>query len=133
MAERLRAEPGTFGLVSGVGMHMTKHVYAVWSTTAGAVVPPDPASLSAAVAADLEVAPIVDTFSGPATVATYSVLHGRDGSPEWGALVCDIEGGGRCYARLEDAAALASAESEELVGATVQLTTDDQGVNRAQV
>jgi acetyl-CoA C-acetyltransferase len=133
MAERLRAQPGSYGLVSGVGMHMTKHVYAVWSTEPGLVQPPDDEAVAAAVAADLEVAPLVDTHTGDATVATFSVLHGRDGSPEWGALVCDVEGGARCYARLEDPVALAAAESEELIGRTVHLTTDDQGVNRAQV
>jgi len=133
MAERLRADPGSYGLVSGVGMHMTKHVYAVWSTEPGPVRPPDTAAVAAAVAADLEVAPLVDTFSGAATVATFSVLHGRDGSPEWGALVCDVEGGGRCYARLEDSAVLWAAEHEELIGRSVRLETDDQGVNRAHL
>jgi acetyl-CoA C-acetyltransferase len=133
IAERLRAEPGSYGLVSGVGMHMTKHVYAVWSTEPGVVRPPDQAAVSAAVAADLEVAPIVDRHDGEATVATYSVLHGRDGGPEWGALVCDLDGGGRCYARLDDADALAAAEAEEFIGTTVHLTTDGEGVNRARV
>src|SRR5207237_2507797 len=30
MAERLRTDPGSLGMVSGVGMHMSKHVYAVY-------------------------------------------------------------------------------------------------------
>ena len=32
MAETLRADPGSCGIVSGVGMHMQKHAYGVWST-----------------------------------------------------------------------------------------------------
>ncbi|MBV8161416.1 MAG: acetyl-CoA synthetase, partial [Acidimicrobiia bacterium] len=32
MAERLRRDPGSLGMVSGVGMHMTKHVYAAYSS-----------------------------------------------------------------------------------------------------
>ncbi len=33
MAESLRADPGSYGMVSGVGMHMQKHAFGVWSTT----------------------------------------------------------------------------------------------------
>ena len=36
MAERLRGDPGSYGVVSGVGMHMQKHAYGVWSTEPGA-------------------------------------------------------------------------------------------------
>ena len=32
MAESLRADPGSYGLASGVGMHMQKHAFGVWST-----------------------------------------------------------------------------------------------------
>jgi acetyl-CoA C-acetyltransferase len=135
IAERLRTDPSGYGLVSGVGMHMTKHVAAVWSATPGdrPPVPPDPAVMQAAVESDLERARIEDRHDGEATVATYSVLHGRDGDPQWGALVCDLATGARCYARLEDTDALAASETEELIGRTVQLETDDNGVNRARV
>ena len=55
---------------------------------------------------------IVGAPEGKATVAAYSVLHGRDGSPERALLVCDLPPGGRCYALLDGgAAALAGAES----------------------
>jgi len=77
--------------------------------------------------------PLVPRADGEATVATYSVLHGRDGAPEWGALVCDLPGGARCYARLEDADALVEAEKTELVGRTVHLDPDEKGVNRAHL
>ena len=35
MADTLLADPGALGLVSGVGMHMQKHVFATYSTNAG--------------------------------------------------------------------------------------------------
>ena len=35
MAEALRRDPGSYGMVSGVGMHMQKHAYGVWSTAPG--------------------------------------------------------------------------------------------------
>ena len=36
MVERLRSSPEALGLVSGVGMHMTKHVFGVYRATPGA-------------------------------------------------------------------------------------------------
>jgi acetyl-CoA C-acetyltransferase len=136
MAERLRADPGSYGLTSGVGMHMTKHAYGLWSASPGPVAPPDPEAAARELTADLEVVPITDAVGAPgvdATVAAYTVLHGRAGSPEWGALVCDLPDGSRCYARLDDAAALDGAEREELVGRTVRLSPEEGGVNLAHV
>ncbi len=40
MVERLRADDGAFGLVSGVGMHMTKHAFGVYSSRPGPLAPP---------------------------------------------------------------------------------------------
>ena len=131
MAERLRSDPGACGLVSGVGMHMCKHVAAVWSTTPGAAEVAGPGGLQSQVDATLELAPILETAEGTATVAAYSVLHGRDGEPEWGALVCDLPGGARCYARLHDRDALVEAEQTELVGRPVRLADAGAGVNLA--
>ena len=111
MAETLRADPGSCGIVSGVGMHMQKHAYGVWSTKppgggraaggaggaggAGAVggadgVVSDPAPYVAAA----EPVPIVGSPEGTAVVATYTVLHGRDREPERALLVCDLPEGG---------------------------------------
>jgi acetyl-CoA C-acetyltransferase len=66
---------------------------------------------------------------GLATVATYSVVHHRDGSRAWGLAVCDLPDGQRCYARVEDADLLADMEANEWVGATVDLVSDGT-VNR---
>ncbi len=131
MARRLRAHPGSYGLVSGVGMHMTKHVYGLWSTEPGNLARPNLSALQAQVDRRTEIAPIHTTYEGPATVATYSVLHGRDGEPQWAALVCDLPDEGRCYARLEDPDTLSAAEAHELVGARVVLEPAARGVNRA--
>jgi acetyl-CoA C-acetyltransferase len=123
MTETLRADPGACGVTSGVGMHMQKHAYGVWSTEPGAGVVEDPEPYAAVE----ETVGIVGSPSGPATVATYSVLHGRDGTPERALLVCDLPEGGRCYAQLEGGPeALAEAETYELVGRRVTLTPKDQ-------
>jgi len=120
MADVLRDDPGSYGLVSGVGMHMTKHVFGLYSTEPGPVTPPQQADVQAGLDLDAAV-PLIDRHDGEATVAAYSVVHGRDGDPEWAVLVCDVPGG-RTYARLRDDHAMFEAEAVELVGATVRLT-----------
>ena len=70
MVERLRADPGAFGLVSGVGMHMTKHVFGCYSTEPSEVRPPDRMPTAATM-------PMVATHEGDARVEAYSVVHGR--------------------------------------------------------
>jgi acetyl-CoA C-acetyltransferase len=139
MVDVLRADPGATGVVSGVGMHMTKHVYGVYSTEPGPLRAPGQARVQAEVDAAHPPRPIVDAHDGEATVAAYSVIHDRDGQPATGVLVCDVDGGARTYGRLVEPDALAGAEIEELVGRTVRLrpeptplpTGDEGTVNRA--
>jgi acetyl-CoA C-acetyltransferase len=110
-------------------------VYGVYSTTPPAhLEPPD----QAVVQAQLDVVPtpaIADEHDGEATVATYSVVHGRDGEPQWGVLVCDLGDGSRAYARADTPELLEVAERSELVGATVQLTpsTESTAMGEARV
>ncbi len=128
MAETLRHDPGSYGMVSGVGMHMQKHAYGVWSTSPGSA-----AALDASAAPVGEPVGIVASPEGPATVATYSVLHGRDGGPERALLICDLPAGGRCYALLDGGPdVLASVEVDELVGRSVTLTPQED-LNVAQL
>jgi acetyl-CoA C-acetyltransferase len=125
MAETLRRDPDSYGVVSGVGMHMQKHAYGVWSTEPGSFVE------APTYAATTEPLGIVGSPEGTATVAAYSVLHGHDGSPERALLVCDVPEGGRSYGLLDGGVpAMLEAETDELVGRRVTLTPAD-GVNHA--
>jgi len=166
MAERLRSDAGAFGLTSGVGMHMTKHAFGLWSTEPGPLAPPDDSSVTRELAQEMDrvldlepdtgsdhgsgrrepkmssakpiigpggTVPIKATADGAAIVAAYTVLHQRDGTPSWAPAVCDLPDGSRCYARIEDPGALGAAEEEELIGRTVHLTSEGDGVNRAQL
>jgi acetyl-CoA C-acetyltransferase len=121
MADVLRRDPGSYGLVSGVGMHMTKHVYGLYSTEPGSVAPPEQERVQAAVDGEGKRA-IRDVYDGAATVAAYSVVHGKDGEPEWGVVVCDLPDGDRAYGKVLDVDMLASIEHDELVGRKVTLT-----------
>ena len=125
MTEVLRADPGSLGLVSGVGMHMQKHAYGVYSTTPGPVAPAEPIPTSPAAA-------ITDTYAGPAIVAAYTVAHGRDGGPQSALFICDLPDGSRCYARAGDPDLLARAEAEELVGTTLSVETVEDNINLAR-
>ena len=124
MVDTLRADPGSAGLVTGVGMHLTKHGAGVYSTEPGPVVPPDLTALQARLDGAHPPVAITDTASGRATVATYSVIHGRDGSAETGLAVVDLPDGTRAYARVDDAVLLAEMEATEWIGTAVDLTTD---------
>jgi acetyl-CoA C-acetyltransferase len=127
MAETLRADPGSYGLTSGVGMHMQKHAYGLWSTTPGRL-----PGTNHAVQAAGPLPPIIEAPQGAATVATYSVLHGRDGAPESALLVCALHDGARCYARLDgDADEMAALEVSEPIDRSVSLSPQD-GVNLAR-
>jgi acetyl-CoA C-acetyltransferase len=130
LVEILREDPGSVGMVSGVGMHMQNHVFALYSTRPGILTLPD----EVAVQARLDAAPkreIRQPATGPATVAAYSVVHGRSG-PAWGLAVCELPDGARCYARIHDADLVRSLEESEWVGRSVVLRDGGRGVNRIE-
>lgn len=122
MAKVLRQHPGNIGLVSGVGMLMSNHIFALYSSA------PPPADLVhpdvSALQAQLDALPqiqIDDEYAGPAKIATYTVAHDRTGEATHGAAICDHPGGTRSYVRICDPELLIRAEREELVGRTVEI------------
>jgi acetyl-CoA C-acetyltransferase len=123
MCRELRADPGAMGMVSGVGMHMTKHVFALYSTAPGPVQPPQPVTAVAPV-------PIADRHTGDAVVAAYTVAHDRDGSPAWGVAICDVPDGRRAYGRVSED--LTAWEDEEWVGRKVTLAPAEGDVNEVR-
>jgi acetyl-CoA C-acetyltransferase len=131
MTDVLRQDPGSLGLVSGVGMHMTKHVYGLYSTApppGGRLEPPD----EAGVQARLDEHPpmvIADRHEGPVTVAAYTVAHSRSGEPAWGLVIGDVGDSRRAYGRVEDPDLLADLEEREWVGVKVQLVPGPGDVN----
>ena len=121
--DRLCQAPGRT-LITGVGMHMAKHVAAVWSSEDGpGGTPPATEALQAEVDAAQPRRTVLTGYSGPATVCAYTVAHGRDGSPHRGLVVLDTEAG-RALARVHEADLLVDAESRELVGQAVTVTSD---------
>ncbi|HUR79019.1 MAG TPA: hypothetical protein VMZ22_13810 [Acidimicrobiales bacterium] len=128
MVDVLREDPGATGMVSGVGMHMTKHCFGIYSTTPGDVAIPDQKGVQSALDAT-GVVPVTDVYDGTVRVASYTVAHGRDGAAEWGLVIGDLDDGSRAYGKVEDAGLLAEMETREFVGETVSFAPADGGVN----
>jgi acetyl-CoA C-acetyltransferase len=76
LVARLRAKPGSFGLVNGNGWFITKHSLGIYSTT------PPTGDWQRGEPAELQTEPhppFSETPTGPATVETWTVLNGRKG------------------------------------------------------
>lgn len=122
MVDTLRADPEAKGLVSGLGMMMSNHNYAIYSAR-----PPGPDVRQtdlAAIQAQLDAIPqrpIDDSYVGEATVATYTIMHGRDGTPTGGAFICESPSGSRSYVTMSDPDLLKKAEQSEFVGRKVRI------------
>jgi acetyl-CoA C-acetyltransferase len=122
MTDRLRADPGSVGLVTGLGWYMTKHAVGLWATTPpahgfGYESPQD------RVDAFPQRAPASD-FEGEATVETYTVIHQRDGEPESAILSLCTDDGARAWGTLADADTLRHLETEEGCGRRARLFAD---------
>lgn len=79
MMDRLREKPGAFGLVTANGWFLTKHAMGVYSTEApkGPWKRENPKDYQKQIDG-LSSPEIVAEPSGPATIETYTVVHGRD-------------------------------------------------------
>lgn len=118
MVRRVRADPGSFGMVTANGNYVTKHSFGIYSTTpvAGRWQREDPARLQAELDA-LPKAPFVERAEGPARIETYTVMHGRHG-PEYGLVLGRLEqSGARFVANTPaDQATLLNLRDQESLG-----------------
>ncbi len=87
MIRRLRKHPGSFGLVTANGNYITKHSFGVYSTAPfeGQWQRESPGILQSELDA-LPKAPFAEHASGPATIETYTIMHGKNG-PEFGVVI----------------------------------------------
>jgi acetyl-CoA C-acetyltransferase len=132
MCDRLRAKPGTLGLVTALGWYLTKHAIGVY----GAAPPPRPwapldtPSLQRQL--DAEPAPVlVPAPDGAGTIETYTVVYDRDGVPVRGIVVGRLDDGRRFLANTPaDRALLEALTEEEAIGRRGRVGPGDGGVNR---
>lgn len=91
---RLRAAPGSFGLVGANGGILSKYSAAVYSTTPSAWRPSDAVALEALLAA-ADLAPRVSEPEGWAVIETYTVQYSKSGQK--GIVIGRLEADGRRF------------------------------------
>jgi acetyl-CoA C-acetyltransferase len=125
MVDACRADPGSLGLVTGVGYFLTKHSAGLYSARPPerGYVRADPAATKARIDGGPTRVP-AGAYTGPATVETTAVQYGRDGEPVLAVLAALTPDGRRALANSTDPSALASMVDEEWAGRAVELTTD---------
>ncbi len=139
----LRADPGSLGLVTGLGWYLTKHSLGIYGTEPGpaskvgsgtmASLPGDAeceaaggfawASPQRAVAALPQCSPDADA-RGEVTVETYSVSYDRGGAPARAVVACRTPDGRRAWANVTEPDQLALLVTEEGCGRLGTLRPD---------
>ncbi len=115
MVDRLRADPGSYGLCTANGWYLTKHAAGVYSTApprAGAFGHRD---VQSAVDATPRRNHLPD-HDGAATVESYTVMHERDGSPAMAIVACLTADGQRTWANSTEPGLLKAMTVDEFVG-----------------
>jgi acetyl-CoA C-acetyltransferase len=126
MMDRLRAEPGSVGLVHALGWYLTKHGLGLYSTE------PPPRGWRRAGGSELQQwvdalphPEVVAVPAGRGTIETYTIMHGRDGAAKRGVVIGRLEDERRFIAVLpKERALLEAMEREEQVGRAGTLSHD---------
>ena len=117
-------DPGSIGLVTGIGWYLTKHAVGVWSTT-----PPADGFAYASPQDEVDSLPQrapASEFEGDATVETYTVVHDREGEPERAIVSLLTKDGSRGWGTFTDRDTLGSLEVEEGCGRKARVHPDGQ-------
>lgn len=119
LVSRLRRQPAATGLVTSVSGMLTKPGLAVWSARTNGE-PPLLADLAQPALAGTGTVGIADDYSGPATVASYTVTY-QGMAPARVVVIGDTPGGERCIAVAHDPELAAHAVREEFTAAPVDV------------
>lgn len=123
MTDVLRRDPGSLGLVTGVGGYLTKHALGIYSTD-----PPAGGYRWADAQDDAEPMPrrdLAESVDGTATVESWVVLHGRNGEAERALAACLLDDGRRAWASSDEAGTVAELRSgAEQIGRVVKIDPD---------
>jgi acetyl-CoA C-acetyltransferase len=123
MACMLRADPGSLGLVTGIGGYLTKHTLGLYSTE-----PPPDGFRWADAQEQAEATPsrdLAEEVDGTATVESWVVQHGRDGDAEAVQVACLLDDGRRAWASSHDGDTVAEMRTgAEQVGRVVKVSRD---------
>jgi acetyl-CoA C-acetyltransferase len=129
--ERIRDNPEQIGLVTGVGMYLTKHSLGIY----GGRKPERPWNRDRLENIQekidrMENPELCLDPEGPATVETYTVVHDRENEPDYSVIIARLENGQRCFARSDkDPDLLRAMETEEFVEKKGLILRGDDGPN----
>jgi acetyl-CoA C-acetyltransferase len=131
LTDRVRSGACRSGMVTGVGMHMTKHVAAIWSASPGPIRLGDASSPmqrldGPALDPDLTV---MDHPDGPAVALAATVVHHADGSPSHVVGIFETPEGARCCGTSEHPDDVELVVGDEWVGRKAQLGPRGDGTN----
>jgi acetyl-CoA C-acetyltransferase len=121
MAERLRADAGSLGLITANGGYLTKHAFGIWSTT-----PPPRGRFVArdcqAEVDDVGSVALVSDHEGAVRIEGATVMHDRDGTPEMAYLATRTPDRDRAWATSTDDDVIALITTDEPVGVAAHRT-----------
>lgn len=125
MAEVLRADTGSLGLVTAISGMITKQGVSLWSTT-----PPSRPYRSIDVTDEVKagtgVRQLVDATDTTATVATYTVLHDDPSGICRGIVVGDLDDGSRVLVATDDTDVTQSMTTDEWCGRRVRIAPGER-------
>jgi len=121
MVERLRAEPGTRGLVTANGGFLSKHAFGVYATE-----PPRDGWQYDRPQDAIDRTPareLVDDHAGPVEVEAYTVDYDADG-PARAMVACRLPGGRRAWGTSDDRGLARAMTEAEFCGRTLERGAD---------
>lgn len=131
---RIRSGRATTAMVTGVGMHMTKHVAAIYSREPGA------AADGAEHADQVNVLPeestdpsVVEHAVGPVVVRSATVAYARDGRPDRAVAICGLPDGRRCYAHSHDPDVIDVVATDSWIEAPGHVAPNEDGTHELSI
>ncbi len=127
MMQVVRKTPGSKGLVTANGNYITKHAAGIYSTepVEKPYAPTPEETLQAKLDAIPGSPPKTDLASGPATIETYTVIHGRGGVPDFGLVIGRLSDGTRFMSNTpDDEALLRDMTARDYLGAAGKVAND---------
>ncbi len=118
MAECLRTDPGTKGLITANGGYLAKHAFGIYSTE-----PPEHGFQHADLQAEVDLTPrreAVVNFDGEVTAESYTVMYGDDG-PQVGHVSCLTPDGRRTWANATSKEVVNAMTQEEFCGKSARI------------
>jgi acetyl-CoA C-acetyltransferase len=122
MADVLREDPGSLGLISANGGFITKHAFGVYSTE-----PPAQPFRHAEPQAEVDALPqrvLCEDPDGEVTIEAWTAMHDRDGAPETGLVVGLLDDGRRAWGTTSEPGVAKALATEELAGRRARVRPD---------